>query len=252
MAETEYRELMAIAEFAASRAGAALKAHRAVWTGIESEQGREVKVDADKRAEGIIIETLTRLAPFPILSEEAGWIEGAAGKLSWAVDPLDGSVNYILGYPHCAVSVALMRDGEPVVGVVDCFLLDERFTGLVGEAAWLNGLQIGVSDVVDPARGILMTGVPARAKTDPKAMSQLTERITAWRKVRMLGSAATMLAYVAAGRAEAYRESGSMLWDVAGGCALVKAAGGVVRIGGETLDQPLEVTAGNGRCPLPD
>jgi len=68
----------------------------------------------------------------------------------------------------------------------------------------------------------------------------------------MIGSAATALAYVAAGRAEAYRESGSMIWDVAAGCALVEAAGGHVRIEGAVLDRPLEVAASNGVAPLPD
>ena len=82
-------------------------------------------------------------------------------------------------------------------------------------------------------------------------MKAFEERLSTWRKVRMIGSAATALAYVAAGRAEAYRESGSMIWDVAGGCALVKAAGGVYRIDGDRLDQPLEVAAGNGLAPLP-
>jgi myo-inositol-1(or 4)-monophosphatase len=252
VAEADLKELLTIAEFAANRAGAALKAHRADWCGVESEQGREVKVDADKRAEALILDALSRLAPLPILSEEAGWIEGAAGALMWAVDPLDGSVNYIQGYPHCAVSIALLRDGEPILGVVDCFLLSESFTGLVGEGAWLNGAPIRVSDVKDPARGILNTGVPARARTDFEAMAQLSRRITEWRKVRMLGSAAAALANVAAGRAEAYRESGSMIWDVAGGCALVKAAGGIVRIEGTKIDEPLEVTAGNGCAPLPE
>ncbi len=68
----------------------------------------------------------------------------------------------------------------------------------------------------------------------------------------MIGSAATALAYVAAGRAEAYRESGSMIWDVAAGCALVKAAGGEFRLEGESLDQPLEAAACNARAPMPD
>ncbi|HVY83734.1 MAG TPA: inositol monophosphatase [Caulobacterales bacterium] len=251
MADAELKELLTIAEFAAASAGAALKARRNEWSGVESEQGREVKVDADRRAEALILETLSRLAPLPILSEEAGWIKGAESNLSWAVDPLDGSVNYIQGYPHCAVSIGLLRDGDPVLGVIDCFLLDERFSGLVGVGATLAGRPIRVSEVTDPQRGILNTGIPARARDDAEAMAALTRRITAWRKVRMIGSAAAALAYVAAGRAEAYRESGSMMWDVAAGCALVKAAGGVATIAGK-IDAPLEVVAGNGRAPLPE
>ena len=103
--------------------------------------------------------------------------------------------------------------------------------------------------IADPAGGILQTGVPSRASAE--SMKLFEERLRTWRKVRMIGSAATALAYVAAGRAEAYRESGSMIWDVAAGCALVKAAGGAYRIEGTPLDQPLEVAAGNGRTALP-
>ncbi len=243
---SEFEELLNLAKSAASAAGAALRAHRGDWSGVESEQGREVKVDADKRAEAIILDLLSRTAPYPIISEEAGWISGADASLTWAVDPLDGSVNYIRGYPHCAVSIALMREGAPILGVVDCFLLDECYVGLVGRGAALNGAPIRVSDVDDPARGILQTGIPARAATDASAMAALTTRLTQWRKVRMIGSAACALAAVASGRAEAYRESGSMIWDVAGGCALVSAAGGAVRIGGDVTGGVLEVAAWNG------
>ena len=226
----ELDDLLALAEAAATEAGAALKAHRGEWRVIEAEHGREVKIEADKRAEALIVDALSKRTPFPILSEEAGWIAGAPGAYAWAVDPLDGSVNYLRDYPHCAVSIALLRDGDPVLGVVDCFLLGERYCGIVGHGAKLNGAPIAVSAIADPAQGILHTGVPARASA--ASMSAFEARLTQWRKVRMIGSAATALAYVAAGRAEAYRESGSMLWDVAAGCALVKAAGGIARIVG--------------------
>jgi myo-inositol-1(or 4)-monophosphatase len=246
----ELNELLAIAESIAADAGAALRAHRAEWRVIESEHGREVKIDADTRVEALILEALAKRAPFRVLSEEAGWVEGDAGDYVWALDPLDGSVNYLREYPHCAVSIALLHKGEPILGVVDCFMLGERFTGLVGAGAWLNGAPMRVSTIADPAKGILHTGVPARASAD--SMKRFETRLSQWRKVRMIGCAATALAYVAAGRAEAYRESGSMIWDVAGGCALVRAAGGVIRIEGGALDAPLEVSGGNGMAPLPD
>lgn len=246
----ELRDLLAIAEAAAVRASMALKSHRSDWSGVTSVDGREVKIDADERAEALILDELARAAPFPVISEEKGWVEGAPGALMWAVDPLDGSVNYARGYPHCAVSVALLRDGAPVLGVVDCFLLQERFTGIDGVGAWLNGAVIRVSSIADASAGILHTGIPARA--DPNSMRKFETRLSQWRKVRMIGSAATALAYVAAGRAEAYRESGSMIWDVAAGCALVKAAGGVFRIEGSDLKKPLEVGAGNGHTSLPE
>ncbi|WP_395646508.1 inositol monophosphatase family protein [Terricaulis sp.] len=247
----ELDELLGIAVAAAAEAGAALKAHRTKWAVIEAEQGREVKIDADKKAEALILTALEKRAPFPVISEEAGWVGAERkGSFVWAVDPLDGSVNYLRDYPHCAVSIALLRDDEPVLGVVDCFVLGECFTGVVGEGAWLNGAPMRVSDIAEPASGILHTGIPARASAD--SMAKFEKRLSAWRKVRMIGSAATALAYVAAGRAEAYRESGSMIWDVAAGCALVKAAGGVIEISGHGLDHPLEVAAGNGKSPLPE
>lgn len=249
---SEREELLKIAERVAIEAGGALLSHRDDWSVIEAEQGREVKIDADKRAEAIILSELERAAPFPIISEEAGWVraEGRRSGYVWAVDPLDGSVNYLRGYPHCAVSIALLSDGEPVLGVVDCFVLGERFTGLVGASAQLNGADIRVSSIADPASGILQTGVPSRASAESFALFE--RRLRSWRKIRMIGSAATALAYVAAGRAEAYRESGSMIWDVAAGCALVAAAGGAFKIDGPGLDGPLEVSAANGAMGLPD
>jgi len=245
------RDLLAIAETAAAEAGAALKAHRAEWSVIAAEEGREVKIDADKRAEALILAALEKASPYAVISEEAGWVRATerGDRFIWAVDPLDGSVNYLRDYPHCAVSIALLDHGQPILGVVDCFALCERFTGIVGEGAWLNGAPMRVSEIAEPASGILQTGVPSRATAE--SMLLFEQRLKTWRKVRMIGSAASALAYVAAGRAEAYRESGSMIWDVAAGCALVRAAGGEFRIEGARLDQPLEVAAGNKRIGLP-
>jgi myo-inositol-1(or 4)-monophosphatase len=249
---SDLRELLAIANAAASAAGAALKSNRAAWSVIEAEHGREVKIDADTRAEALILSHLSEHSDYRIISEEAGWsrAKDSGDRYVWAVDPLDGSVNYLRGYPHCAVSIALLDSGAPVLGVVNCFLLDEMFTGAIGEGAWLNGAPMRVSDIAEPSSGILQTGVPSRASD--ASMMLFEQRLRTWQKVRMIGSAATALAYVAAGRAEAYRESGSMIWDVAAGCALVKAAGGEYRIDGSQLDQPLEVAACNARAPLPD
>jgi myo-inositol-1(or 4)-monophosphatase len=245
-------ELLEVAHRAAVEAGAALAAHRPQWGVIASEQGREVKIDADTRAEALILAALEREAPFPVISEEAGWIreEVQSAGLVWAVDPLDGSVNYLRGYPHCAVSIALLKDGAPVLGVVNCFALGELFSGLVGHGAFMNERPIQVSDIASPLQGIIQTGLPSRASDESTRLFEM--RLKTWRKVRMIGSAATALAYVAAGRAEAYRESGSMIWDVAAGCALVAAAGGVVDIVGESLAAPQEVAASNGLVPLPE
>ena len=239
--------LGALALAAACEAGAALLAQRAAWSGIDEVQGREVKVAADRKAEALILERLRAGSPWPILSEEAGWVEGDGGDLVWAVDPLDGSVNYINGFPHWGVSIALVRGRDPILGVVALPQLDEVFAGIVGRGATLNGAPMSVSAVTDPNAGVLATGIPARARVDEAGFADFMRVMLAWRKVRMIGSAAAALAYVAAGRADAYRETGSMLWDVAAGCALVRAAGGRVEILGDRLDAPLSVRADNGR-----
>jgi myo-inositol-1(or 4)-monophosphatase len=241
--------LLDLAKRAAALAGAQLRDHRAEWSTISEVQGREVKVDADKRVEAIILDLITRESALPILSEEAGWVgphlANAVDEYAWAIDPLDGSVNYISGYPHCGVSIALLCGKKPILGVIELFLLDETFSGVVGKGAWLNGAPIAVSAVDDPSRGILNTGIPARAATEDPAFARYMNEMLSWRKVRMMGSAAAALAYVAAGRADAYREQGSMLWDVAAGCALVEAAGGRATLTGPALDKPLSVSASN-------
>ena len=248
MSEPDFRALLALAERAAAHAGAALLAQRAAWGVVEAEEGREVKVSADRHAEAMILEALRAEAPYRVLSEEAGWVGGDGGEdpaLMWAVDPLDGSVNYAQGFPHWGVSIALVRNGAPILGVVNCPALGEVYSGAVGLGATLNGAPIAVSGVANAARGILMTGIPARAATDRDTMEAFAARIARWRKVRMIGSAACALAYVAAGRADAYHETGGMLWDVAGGCAVVAAAGGRVDIVATAPDQPLDVRVTN-------
>jgi myo-inositol-1(or 4)-monophosphatase len=176
------RDLLAVAEAAAAEAGAALKANRAAWSVVEAEEGREVKIGADKQAEALILAALKKASDYPIISEEAGWARSMArgDRFVWAVDPLDGSVNYLRHYPHCAVSIALLDNGAPILGVVDCFVLSERFTGIVGEGAWLNGAPMRVSDIADPAGGILQTGVPARASD--ASMKLFEERLRTWRR----------------------------------------------------------------------
>ena len=246
MAEPDLRRLLNLAERAVREAAVALVAERTECRTLEAEEGREVKLRADRQAEALIIETLRAESPYRILSEEIGWVAGDESDLVWAVDPLDGSVNYVQGFPHWAVSIALVRGFSPLLGVVECPALEETFTAIAGEEAWLNRAPISVSAVHDPMRGVLMTGIPARAAVDAQAMGTFALELARWRKVRMIGSAACALACVGAGRADAYHETGGMLWDVAGGLAIVAGAGGTVAVSGDTLDGPLDVKAWNG------
>lgn len=214
--------LRAVAEAAALAAGHQLRHRRAAWGAVERKQGRDVKVAADRESERLI---LASLAPtgLPVLSEEAG-ASGGDGRLCWLVDPLDGSFNYTQGVPLCCVSVALWDGIDPLLGVVYDFNRDELFTGVIGEGLFVNHLPA-------PApRGdggdVVATGFPVRGNHGAAAVVSVAEAAGRFRKVRMLGSAALSLAWVATGRMDCYRETGIMLWDVAGGLALVAASGG--------------------------
>ena len=194
----------------------------------------------------MILDVLTKDTDFAVLSEERGWAGGTTGGLTWVVDPLDGSANYAQGIPLCDVSIALIDGAHTKLGVVYDFNRDELYTGIVGQGAWLNREPMRVSPVAERNKGILMTGLPVRRDFGDDPLNVLVSDMAVWRKVRMIGTAALAVAYVAAGRADLYREENVMFWDVAAGCALVLAAGGAVEMTEGPLDEPKTVIAHNG------
>ncbi|MCH7562972.1 MAG: inositol monophosphatase [Gemmatimonadetes bacterium] len=236
-----------LAKEAASRAGEYLRSRPGL--AVLSARGKDIKLEADLRSEAMILDFLARETDFPILSEERGLVEGRSrdGK-RWIIDPLDGTFNYRRGIPLCCVSVALWEEQEPLVGVVYDFVHDELFSGVAEVGAWLNGEAIEVGEVSDPAQAILVTGFPLEWGREMDDMRDFAGYGATYKKVRLLGSAALSLAYVAAARADCYREQGIMLWDVAGGLAVLAAAGGCYsieeRAGGS---QSFSVYASNGR-----
>ncbi|MEK7108911.1 MAG: inositol monophosphatase family protein, partial [Patescibacteria group bacterium] len=220
MEKPDTNNLLAVAEAAARAAGTLLRPYTA--TAVSS-VGKDIKVDADKSAHALILESL-KPTGIPVLSEEDDTHDFSA-SLQWVVDPLDGSLNFLRGIPACAVSVALVQDGEPLLGVVYDFNRDELFGGVVGAGAMLNGKKISVSAVREKGEAVLMTGFPSYTDYSTEALGKYIEVVQAFKKVRLIGSAALSLAYVAAGRADAYYEKDIKIWDVAAGLALVKAAG---------------------------
>lgn len=195
---------------------------------VLKEEGRDIKLQADRDAEARILEVLRDL-PHPVLTEESG-THGAYGADvdAWIVDPLDGTLNFQRGAPVCAVSIALARGNEPLLGVIYDFNRGELFTGVVSEGAWLNGAPMRVSAVRERSRSILSTGFPTNRSYSEESLLEFVRHAQRFKKLRLLGSAAIMLAYVACGRYEAYAEDDIMFWDVAAGAALVRAAGGHV------------------------
>jgi len=241
--------LAQLAESTALLAGRQLKTNQPDWGKIVAEQDRDVKVKADKMAEDIILTQLKSATDYPILTEETGWHGDKKQQTAWIVDPLDGSFNYHQNIPFCCVAIALVTDGTPIIGVIYDFNHDELFSGVVGHGASLNSSPIQVSTITSPKSAVLNTGFPARVNYS-NALQETFLQGEQYRKVRMLGSAALALAYVAAGRADAYREQGTLFWDVAAGCALVKAAGGHYKLEGDVFNAPITAFASNGRLGL--
>lgn len=214
-----------LAKEACIRAGEVLKKKGKI--GIDSEVGKDIKLNFDRLSEKIIVDIL-RETKYSILSEEAGLLDGVNREYMWIIDPLDGSANYWKGMNElCCTSIALWRQGEPVLGVIYRFCLDELYYGIVGEGAWKNDCKITTSDTVSLSSAVLATGFPIYRDYSEQGLKSFIRNVQNFKKVRMLGAAAIMGAFVAEGKIDAYMEDEIMLWDVAASSALVLAAGGV-------------------------
>lgn len=207
-----------------------------------SKSGREVKVNLDTCLDTEIIEVIRQQSDLPILSEESNHVR--EDGLWWIVDPLDGSLNWLRNIPFFSISIGLFRGTDPILGVVLNLDRDELSYGVVGLGAWLNDSPIRVSGVRKKDEAVLCTGFPSsynfRASRDKSLESVYSEYL----KIRMFGSAAMSLAYIASGVADVYWEENVKIWDVAAGIALVRAAGGSVRFSEIGQDFTISVEAG--------
>lgn len=221
---------LSLAVAAAREAAELLRARVSGTQEVLPSQGRDVKLQADRDAERVI---LARLAPsgHGVLAEESGEHGATGGDAPfWIVDPLDGTANFSRGIPFFGVSIALHAAGEPVLGVIFDVMQDVCYSGRPGFGAHANGAPIAVSGQTDPAQGVLVTGFPIRFEFDAPESASLFGTMRRFKKVRMIGTAALALAWVARGYADAYIEHDIMYWDVAAGVALVRAAGGVATL----------------------
>lgn len=230
MEHARLKELLKIAEGAARDTGAILRAGGNRSVSLNS--ATDVKLAADVDSETLVRERLAATG-LPIIGEELGGdpsLYETPGAFYWVVDPLDGTFNYQRGQPLTCVSIGLMCGNEAVLGVIYNFNADEMFSGFVGEGIFLNGEKIVPAWATEISQACLMTGFPALADKSPEALVPFIEEVGMFKKIRMIGTAALAVAYVASGRADVYSERGTNLWDVAAGMALVKAAGGFIKI----------------------
>ena len=224
-----YTTELAVARRAAAEAAALIAGREGAGEVREKRPGDLVTV-VDERAEQAIIACIRRHFPDDaIVAEESAACVHATGR-RWIVDPIDGTTNFVHRHPFVAVSIAFADEDGPAAGVVHAPLLGEVFHATRGGGAFLNDRPLRVSSTAEARQALLATGFPFKAgKGDPQEYLHLVlEVIQGAHGLRRAGSAALDLAFVAAGRLDAYFEIGLGPWDMAAGMLLVAEAGGTV------------------------
>ena len=241
--QSEHAELLALCTRAAKAAGAviAAAADQARSLNWSAKSPTDFVSEVDLAAEARILELFGKELPeAAILAEEtAPWLppERIANGLAVVVDPLDGTTNFLHGYPEYAVSIAVLRDGEPVAAVVFDVPGNELFTATAGGGTWLDGERCHAATTTDPQRALIGTGFPFK---DPAVIApyqaQMAKVMAQVSGVRRPGAASIDLASVACGRFDAFWETKLSAWDFAAGMLLVREAGGkATDIAGEHL-----------------
>ena len=195
---------------------------------IDQKGKNDYASEVDRMAEREIISIIKTAFPeHAILAEESG--EHKGNEFIWVIDPLDGTTNFLHGFPQYAVSIALKRKGRLELGVVYDPLRDELFTAKRGGGAMLNNRRIRVTNQSSLKGALIGTGFPFKTDKHLDAyMGMFRALTTECAGIRRAGAAALDLAYVAAGRLDGFWEIGTMEWDVAAGILLITEAGGVI------------------------
>jgi myo-inositol-1(or 4)-monophosphatase len=223
--------LLNVAVMAARRAGSTLikKMVNLDKLKVEQKAHNDFVSDADRAAEKAVIDCIHKHYPdHAILAEESG--ASGDSDIVWIIDPLDGTTNYLHGFPVFAVSIGVQEKGRMEHAVVYDPLRQELFTASRGDGAQLDGRKIRVSGQKDLSRALIGTGFPFRdadMEITPY-MNMLSKTIKHTSGVRRPGAAALDMVYVAAGRLDAYFETGLHAWDLAAGALIVREAGGIV------------------------
>ncbi len=198
---------------------------------VEEKGVNNYVTNVDKRAEAMIIDTISQAYPeHDILAEESGMAKNNQHDYCWIIDPLDGTTNFMHGFPHYAVSIGITYQDNLEHGVIFDPVRNEIFSASRGRGAFLNNKRIRVAREKDIRKCLLGTGFPFR-DNDPKIQYYLSTFAAVYPKsagIRRAGSAALDLAYVASGRLEGYWELGLSPWDMAAGALLIQEAGGLV------------------------
>ncbi len=231
MKKSELQKVLNVAVLAARAAGKLMRQNLRESKVVNEATSHDIKLELDVRCQKLIEKILARVFPKIAVLGEEGDTGNTGEELRWVVDPIDGTVNFAYGIPHACVSIALQRrvkgdNYESIVGVVFDPFQDELWTAIRGGKAFLNGKPISVSKRNQLAESIVSIGFAKSKSSTESGLPYFAWLVRRVRKVRMLGSAALGLTYVATGRLDAYIERGVSLWDVAAGGLIIECAGG--------------------------
>ena len=229
---TDDARLLIAAEQAVDVGSGILRRGRAHFGALVAKGDRDFATGVDLQIEAAIRTSLETATPdIPFLGEESGGAEPSAAP-RWVLDPIDGTINFAKGSPLCAISLSLVVSGQPVLGIVDAPLLGERFIARDGAGAYLNGAPLriaGVNGLHEAMVGLADFKVGVGSEEENRIHLGLLARLAhRCLRVRMHGSAALDLAWLAAGRLHATLMLSNLPWDVTAGLLLVREAGGRV------------------------
>ena len=213
---------------AARAAGAKQRAALGSDLTVDLATDHDVKLQLDRECQELITAMLLEAFPSHTVFGEEGGSPLGATEYQWVVDPIDGTVNFFHNFPHFCAAIALQYQGRSIVAVTYDPMRDELFTAIRGEGAWLNGKKMAVSRRATVREAMVSTGFSKSKEILEQSIELVTWYGLNARKLRMNGSAALDLAYVAAGRLDIYMERSIRLWDFAGGSLLVEEAGGKI------------------------
>ncbi|MEP4076642.1 inositol monophosphatase family protein [Haloferula sp.] len=235
---------------AAQEAGKLLKANFYNTKSVDEATHHDIKLALDKESQDLIEGILLGARPGDAFYGEEGISGDQSASRQWIVDPIDGTVNYFYGIPHFCVSIALRVDDDIVLGVILDPISGETWTVEKGGQPLLNGNPVSCSDREKLEDSIVFIGCGKDEEALKVGLQRFKMASVRARKMRMMGSAALGMAYVATGRLDAYVESRISLWDIAAGKLLVEAGGGSVKLVPTDKEDVWAITATNGKIPI--
>lgn len=228
MSENQQDELQALALSVAAEAATLLANRPSTFTIEAKSSAIDIATQMDVASEKLIVERILHARPHDGIVGEEGASRPSASGITWVIDPLDGTVNYLYGLPGWNVSVAAKDEKGVLVGVVAAPTLNSVWSAFRGAGAFLNGQPIHVNNPIDLNRALIATGFQYDVKARHSQLTMLNHLVPQIRDIRRNGAAAVDLCYVAMGAVDGYIEDGLKEWDYAAGGLIATEAGALV------------------------